>query len=288
MALAMMMIPAMDIVAKLLSAHMSSGQAAWSRFAFQVLYLLPLIAFGTHGLKVPAQWHLHAMRGVFIATATLLFFTAIARMPVADAIAIFFVEPLLLTLLSPFFLGERIGWRRISVSLLGFAGALIIIQPGQSAFGWRAALPLAAALCFAFYLILTRKLAQRTDPIAIQFFTGVAGFAAITFALLLGNSLGVEFLAISAPSPTHWAMMALLGAIGTVGHLLVVLAFRYHDASVLAPLQYLEIVSAVLLGWLFFSDFPSSTTWLGIAIIISSGIYVYWREQRVRNARPHR
>ncbi len=280
MVLAMMLLPAMDIVAKLLSASMSSGQAAWSRFAFQVLYLLPVIAMGSHGLKVPAEWHLHGLRGVFIATATLLFFTAIARMPVADAIAIFFVEPLLLTLLSPFFLGEKIGWRRVSASLFGFIGALIIIQPGQSAFGWRAVLPLGAALYFAFYLILTRKLAQRTDPVTVQFFTGVAGCLTLSLALLAGTWLGADILTISTPTLPQWGFMALLGAIGCVGHLLVVLAFRYHDASVLAPLQYLEIVSAVMLGWWVFNDFPTDTTWLGIAIIIGSGIYVYWRERQ--------
>ena len=283
MVLAMMLLPAMDIVAKLLSASMSSGQAAWSRFAFQALYLLPVIAMGTHGLKIPAEWHLHGLRGVLIATATLLFFTAITSMPVADAIAIFFVEPLLLTLMSPFFLGEKIGWRRVSASLIGFVGALIIIQPGQSAFGAYAVLPLGAALCFAFYLILTRKLAQRTDPVAVQFFTGVSGFITLSLALLIGTGMGTSFLTISAPSLSQWGLMALLGAIGCVGHLLVVMAFRYHDASLLAPLQYLEIVSAVLLGWLVFRDFPTETTWLGIAIIIGSGIYVYWRERRANS-----
>ncbi len=283
MVMAMMLLPAMDIVAKLLSANMASGQAAWSRFAFQALYLLPLVATGVHGLRMPAQWHLHALRGLFIATATLLFFTAITHMPVADAIAIFFVEPLLLTLMSPFFLGEKIGWRRVSASLFGFIGALIIIQPGQSAFDWRAVLPLGAALCFAFYLVLTRKLAQRTDPVTVQFFTGVAGCIALSLALGLGTFLDIEFLTISTPTPSQWGLMALLGAIGCVGHLLVVQAFRYHDASLLAPLQYLEIVSAVLLGWLVFSDFPSETTWLGIAIIIGAGIYVYWREQRAKD-----
>ena len=283
MVMAMMLLPAMDIVAKLLSVNMASGQAAWSRFAFQALYLLPLVATGAHGLRMPSQWHLHALRGLFIATATLLFFTAITHMPVADAIAIFFVEPLLLTLMSPFFLGEKIGWRRVSASLFGFIGALIIIQPGQSAFDWRAVLPLGAALCFAFYLVLTRKLAQRTDPVTVQFCTGVAGCIALSLALGLGTFLDIEFLTISTPTPSQWGLMALLGAIGCVGHLLVVQAFRYHDASLLAPLQYLEIVSAVLLGWLVFSDFPSETTWLGIAIIIGAGIYVYWREQRAKD-----
>lgn len=281
MTIAMMILPAMDVVAKLLTRELSSGLAAWSRFSFQALYLLPLIAFRRTGQKIPQQLHLHALRGLLIAAATLLFFSALSYMPVADAIAIFFVEPLLLTLLSPFFLGERIGWRRVSAALIGFIGAIIIIQPGNSAFGWSALLPLGAASCFAFYLILTRKLAQRADPITVQFYAGVFGFIALSSALLAGNHAGISFLAISAPSPTQWGLMALLGAIGCAGHLLVVLAFRFLDASFLAPFQYLEIVSAVLLGWFVFGDLPVATTWYGVAIIISSGLYIYLRERKV-------
>jgi len=230
----------------------------------------------------PADWHLYALRGFFIAAATLLFFPAIATMPIADALAIFFVEPFILTLLSAWLLGEKVGWRRISASFAGFVGALIIIKPGSAVFSWLSVLPLAAAFCFAGYLILTRQLAQREHPVPVQFYTAAFGFIAMTAALTIGTLTHTGFLTASLPNLQQLGLMALLGAVGTVGHLLVVLAFRYLDASVLAPFQYLEIVSAVILGWWLFTDIPSPSNWIGIAIIVSSGLYVYVREQQLK------
>jgi len=321
MSLAMVFLPLMDIIAKYLSASMATGQIAWSRFLFQSLLLAPFawrviastkqrpvhqfdsqkqaettlpsqtkrrphVVTIKHSL-LPNRWQLHALRGFLIAAATLCFFSSVTRLPVADAIAIFFVEPLLLTLLSPIFLGEKIGWRRLSAVVTGFTGALIIIKPGAAVFGVYAFLPLAAALCFAFYLILTRKLALDTDPILIQFFTGLSGLFFMSTALITGaliNSLeaidlNLFFLQTIWPDSNQWALMALLGTIGCLGHLAVVYAFRYIDASTLAPLQYFEIVGAALFGWLVFSDVPTVNTWVGIAIITGSGFYVYWREK---------
>jgi len=314
MSLAMVFLPLMDIIAKYLSPSMATGQIAWSRFLFQSLLLMPFawrlllstrrpattrsntchrhsdqtsLAFGL----LPDRWRLHALRGLLIALATLCFFTSVTRLPVADAIAIFFVEPLLLTLMSPIFLGEKIGWRRLSAVVIGFAGALIIIKPGAAVFGAYAILPLAAALCFAFYLILTRKLAQDTDPILIQFFTGLSGLFFMSIALIIGTVINllpgidftVFFLQAIWPTASQWAFMALLGTIGCLGHLAVVHAFRYVDASTLAPLQYFEIVGAALFGWLVFSDIPTLNTWVGIVIITGSGFYVYWRERTLAN-----
>ena len=329
MSLAMLFLPLMDIIAKYLSSTMATGQIAWSRFLFQSLLLLPFAwrlitrarriattqfssedkrdfrskeaTSGSHitsnltldraatGL-LPSRWHLHALRGFLIAMATLCFFTSVTRLPVADAIAIFFVEPLLLTLLSPLFLGEKIGWRRLTAVLTGFAGALIIIKPGAAMFGVYAILPLGAALCFAFYLILTRKLAQDTDPILVQFFTGLSGLFFMSLVLLSGATInllpGVNLFLLQTiwPTANQWALLALLGTIGCLGHLMVVHAFRYVDASTLAPLQYFEIVGAALFGWLVFRDVPSINTWIGIAIITGSGFYVYWRERTLANS----
>lgn len=312
----MVFLPLMDVIAKYLSSSIATGQIAWSRFFFQSLLLMPFAwrliavaqqsantsrntvgqahntATSRHRLKdlLPDRWHLHALRGLLIATATLCFFTSVTRLPVADAIAIFFVEPLLLTLLSPLFLGETIGWRRLSAVIIGFSGALIIIKPGAAIFGIYAFLPLAAALCFAFYLILTRKLAQSTDPILVQFFTGLSGLFFMSLALLAGTALhhlgdwSLPLLLPGWPSPGQWALLALLGTIGCFGHLMVVHAFRYVDASTLAPLQYFEIVGAALFGWLVFHDIPTLNTWIGIAIITGSGFYVYWRERSLNNA----
>ena len=234
------------------------------------------------GISWPPQWHLHLLRGALIALATLLFFSSLTRLPVADALAIFFVEPLILTLLAPIFLGEKTGWRRLSAVAVGFCGALLIIRPGAASFGWIVLLPMAAACCFAGYLILTRKFATRMAPVPIQFYTGVAGLVVMTAALLFGHMADSGFLAITTPDLSQWIKMAALGTVGCAGHLLVVYAFSYLDASVLAPFQYLEIVSAAILGWLFFGELPAIQTWTGILIIVGAGIYIYWREQTLK------
>lgn len=280
MLLAMILLPLMDVAAKVLTNSMASGQIVWSRMLFQSLFLLPFLWPLRRKLAV-RQWHLFAARGVLIAAATLFFFTSLVKMPLADALAIFFVEPLLLTLMSPFFLNEKIGARRITAVLIGFIGAIFIIQPSAKAFGIYAVLPLGAAVCFALYLIITRKLAQNTHAVVIQLYTGIAGLMTISLALLLGHAAGFNVLQFSLPTTDQFGLMILIGAIGCVGHLLLVYAFSFVDASALAPFHYFEIIGAVVFGWYFFTDVPSVATWIGIIIIISSGFYVYWREQIV-------
>lgn len=278
---AMLVLPAMDIIAKYLSASMASGQVAWSRFLFQSILLLPF------ALAMKNQWHTspwyhHAARGFLIAAATLFFFTSLIKLPVADALAIFFVEPLILTLLSPFFLGEKVGWRRLSAVAAGFLGALLIIKPGADVFGIYALLPLAASVCFAFYLILTRKLALKTSPVIIQFFTGLSGLVLLTGVLTTGTLVDVPLITFTTPTSSQWLLMGSLGAIGCAAHLMVVYAFSLASATSLAPFQYFEILGATVLGWYVFNDIPSATTWLGIAIIVSSGIYVMLRENSLK------
>jgi S-adenosylmethionine uptake transporter len=277
MLVAMLVLPVMDTIAKYLSDSLASGQIAWSRFFFQSLFLLPFaLRLKAHWRNTP--WQYHAARGFFIATATLFFFTSLIRLPVADALAIFFVEPLILTALSPFFLGEKIGWRRITAVATGFLGALLIIKPSTEVFGYYALLPLAASICFAFYLILTRKLALQTDPVIIQFFTGLAGMLLLAIVLAVGTTAEIQILSFTWPSNSQWWLLAVLGAIGCTAHLLVVYAFSLADASLLAPLQYFEILGATILGWYIFSDIPALSTWLGIIIIVASGVYVMARE----------
>jgi len=277
----MLVLPLMDIIAKYLSGSLASGQIAWSRFLFQSILLLPFaLRLKSHWRTAP--WYHHAVRGFLIAAATLFFFTSLIKLPVADALAIFFVEPLILTILSPFFLGEKVGWRRLTAVAIGFFGALLIIKPGADVFGVYALLPLAASFCFAFYLILTRKLAQKTDPVVIQFFTGISGMVILGVVLIAGTITETPLINFSWPSNSQWVLLAALGTIGCLAHLLVVYAFSMADASSLAPLQYFEILGASIFGWYFFSDVPSLITWVGITIIVASGIYVMLREQNIK------
>ncbi len=279
MVIAMLMLPGIDAIAKFLSSSIPSGQVAWSRFFFQSFFLLPMVLLQPTGLHLQLPW-LHVARGTLIAAATLFFFSALKFLPLADTISIFFVEPLILTLLSVVFLHERIGWRRISAVCVGFIGALIVIRPGFSVFGIVALLPLGAALCFALYLILTRKLAQHQSAVTLQFYAGVFGALAMSLALGVGTALDIDVLNPVWPNVQEWLLMASLGIIATTGHLFVVHALRYAAANVLAPFQYLEIISATILGLVIFGDFPDAATWLGVTIIIGSGVFVFYRERQ--------
>jgi len=277
MLLAMLILPGIDAIAKWLSGAISSGQIAWSRFFFQTLLMLPLY-LRTRGPLRTSALGLHALRGTLIALATLLFFSALKYLPLAEAIAIFFVEPLILTLLGALFLGESVGWRRLTAVAVGFAGTLIIIRPSFHTLGLPALLPLGTALSFAVYLILTRKLAQHEQPEHMQFYAGVFGGLVMTLALLAGSATDIAVLSFVWPDGAQWWLLAGLGIIATTGHLLVVHAFRRASAGLLAPFQYVEIIGATFLGLIFFGDFPDALTWAGVAIIVGSGIYVFHRE----------
>jgi S-adenosylmethionine uptake transporter len=280
MSLAMLILPGIDAITKYLSDSLSSGEIAWSRFLFQTLFLLPVVLRGG-GLRVGRRLWIHGARGTLIAAATLMFFTSLGSLPLADAISIFFVGPFILTLLSAVFLGERVGWRRLLAVAVGFAGALIVIRPSYETFGLTALLPAGAATAYSCYMVLTRWLV-RDDSIAImQFYTGVFGGLTLSIALWFGAATGIEILTPTWPTATEWLWLAALGVIAAVGHWMIVIAVHRVGASMVAPLQYLEIVGATILGLVFFGDFPDGVTWLGVAIIIGSGLYVFYRERKL-------
>jgi len=280
MIFAMLMLPGIDAIAKWLSGSVSSGQVTWSRFFFQIIIMFPLL-LRTRGPWLTPALTLHAARGSLIALATLFFFSGLAYLPLADAIAIFFIEPLLVTLLSALFFGEAIHWRRISAISLGFVGALIIIRPTFAEVGYAALYPVAAAFCFSFYIVLTRKLVRHEDPIRLQFFAGVFGCLVMSIALGCGTSLDISILAAAWPSTNHWLLLGGLGLIGTVCHLFVVYAYRLASIGILAPFQYVEIIGATVLGLIIFDEFPDAVTWVGVSIIVGSGMYVFHREARL-------
>ncbi len=279
MLIAMIVAPVMDAIAKYLSTDINGGQVVLVRFGMQAIVLLPVVwvLLGPKGLK-PVRWKLAIMRGILAASAVASFFTALKWLPVADAMAIFFVEPLILTILSATFLGEKVGWRRMTAVAVGLVGALIIIRPSFEQFGAASLLPLLTAFLFAVYLALTSKLARDHHPLTLQFSAGLSAFVFMAVVLAIGTFSGFELLSYNAPNPVQWAFLGLVGVIGTATHLMIVFAFKWAPASLLAPFHYLEIVVAAILGYLIFDDFPDALTWLGIAIIIGSGLYVIWRE----------
>ncbi len=285
----MMVLPGMDAIAKYMAVveGMAPAQVTFYRFFFQLVATLPLLVTlnGRDAFRAKRPYA-NLFRGMLHAAASLLFFVAVKYMPLADVFAIYFVEPFMLTALSAFFLGEKVGWRRWLAIVVGFGGAMIVIQPSYAVFGWTALLPVACAFLFALYMFLNRAIGDADPPLTMQTVAGVGGTVFMAGALAVGTWHGsVDFTPSSPQSWMGLGLLVLLGTISGYAHLLVVRAFRMAPLSVLAPFQYFEIISATILGYALFADFPNAWKWLGIAIIVGSGLFILWREQvRARKA----
>ncbi|GAJ91270.1 DMT family transporter [Agrobacterium sp. SHOUNA12C] len=283
MAGAMIVLPVMDAIAKYMATFeaMSPGQVTFYRFFFQLVCTLPLLffAFGWGALSAKRPW-MNLLRGALHGAASLLFFAAVKYMPLADVFAIYFVEPFILTALSALFLGDKVGWRRWLAIVVGFGGAMIVIQPSFEIFGLKALLPVACAFLFALYLFMNRAVGDADSPLTMQTMAGIGGTIFMIGALWIGASAGATDFAPSLPA--SWLgliLLLILGAVSGYAHLLVVRAFRLAPLSLLAPFQYFEIISATVLGYALFGDFPNFSKWIGILIIVASGLFIIWRER---------
>lgn len=283
MAAGSMLLPVMDGLAKYLSAEMSALQVAWGRQMVQSLIMMPLV-IGFHGASalVARPIGQQTLRGLIMALANVLFFAAISVMPIADALAIFFVAPLIVTGLSAIFLKEQVGPLRWAAVIVGLIGSILIIRPGSGVFGPVAILPLICAFLFSTYLLLTRTMSSNTPPMPMHFWTAFSGFAVFS-VLLIGTETTTDWDWFIAPNLFQWGVIIAIGALSTAGHWMIIQAFRRAPASVLAPLTYTEIIGAVAIGWYGFGDFPDFWTWAGITIIVASGLFVWLRERALAN-----
>ena len=281
--IAMILLPGQDIIAKYVSDTVSAGALSWARFLLQCVFTLPFIIYfqGARGL-VPNRLWPNILRGVLIATSSTLFFAAISVMPVADAIAIFFIEPFILTILSAVVDKEHVGWRRRIAVTTGFVGVLIVVQPSWAVFGPISIVPALGGAIFAVYVILNRRLTAYDTPATMQFTAGLSALLVMTICLAGGAAFDLPGLEPTAVGAREVGWLLVMGVFGTTGHLLFVQASRLAPSSLIAPMQYVEIVCAAILGYLVFGDFPTLVKWIGIAIIVGSGAYVFWRESRVR------
>ncbi len=284
---AMFLLPGQDAVAKLVSATEPVVVINFARFGLQVGFTLPLLlaAQGWRGL-VPNRLWPNMVRGLLIAASSACFFVALQYLPLADALAIFFVEPLIVTILSALIDKEVVGWRRRAAVLVGFLGAMIVIRPSFGVFGWVSLLPLAGAFIFSFYIIMNRRLSSHDTPLTMQFVSGTTATLLMAGVILAGVVLDIPSLQPMALGWRELALLALMGALGTTGHLLLVHAAQSVPSSLIAPFAYLEIVGATVLGYALFGDFPDFWKWVGISIICGAGIYVFWRERQLARARP--
>ena len=267
---AWVMLPFMDAIAKYLSTEISFFQITWARYFFTVFFTLPFMFFF---FKKNLTWsenpRLQILRGLTLFFANICFFYSISIISMAKALTLAFVAPLITTALSPIILGEKVGIRRWTAVLVGFLGSLIVIRPGFLEFNLATIAALGTGCFYGVYLIITRKLHSTDSPLLTLLFTGVVGFTVASFF--------VPIVWI-APSITQWLWLALMGIFACLGHLLLIYSLKYADASKLAPFGYFEIVTNIILGYYIFNDFPDLWTFLGLFIIISSGIYIFKRE----------
>jgi len=271
--LAWAILPFMDTIAKYLSSELSFFQITWARYFFTVLFTLPfMFFFFRKNLTWSTQPKLQIFRGLTLLFANILFFYSISIISMAKALTLAFVAPLITTALSPIFLGEKVGVRRWSAVIIGFVGSLIVIQPGFIEFNLASISALGTGFFYGIYLVITRKLHSSDSPLLTLLLTGVVGAVLASF-----------FVPVVWINPTfnQWSLLALMGIFACLGHLFLILSLKYADASKLAPFGYFEIVTNVILGYYFFGDFPHYWTWVGLAIIVCSGIYISLRERSV-------
>ena len=263
----------MDVIAKYLSSDLSFLQITWARYFFTVFFTLPLMFFFFRkNLIWTTQPKLQSLRGSLLFFANVLFFYSISIISMAKALTLAFIAPLITTALSPLLLNENVGFKRWFAVIVGFLGSLIVIRPGFIDFNLATIAGLGTGFFYGLYLILTRKLHTSDNTLLTLLLTGVVG-------LILGSFI-VPFVWINL-SLNQWLLLALMGVFACLGHFFLILSLKYSDASKLAPLGYFEIVTNVILGYYFFSDFPDNLSWLGLFIIILSGIYISLREQKL-------
>ena len=269
-ATAWMIVPVMDAIAKHLSLTMDVFQITWARYFFTVVFTLSLmVLFYRETLVWSKRPKLQLVRGIILAFSTLCFFYSISVISLPKALTLAFVAPITCTALSPFILGEKVGIRRWSAVLVGFLGTLIVIRPGFIDVNLATLAALACGICYGFYLVITRKLSTSDNSLLTLLFTGVVGLAIIS---LFMPSVWVN------PTPNEWIMMAIIGLIASVAHLFIILSLKYADASKLAPLGYTEIITNIIISYYFFHELPDNWTYLGLFIIVLSGLYISRRE----------
>ena len=269
--LAWVILPVMDGLAKYLSVDLPVLQIVWARYFFTVVITLSfIIIFFRKQLVWTSKPKLQLFRGLILLCANMLFFYAISIISLTKALTLAFVAPLIVTALSPFILGEIVGYRRWLAVIIGFIGSLIVIRPGLIEFNLATLAALGTGFFYGIYLIITRKLHTADSPLLTLLITGAVG------AIILSAYMPFSWI---EPNPNQWLFMFCIGLCASVGHFFLILSLKYADASKLAPFSYFEIVTNVIIGYYFFSDFPDIWTWVGLLIIINSGIYITIRER---------
>jgi len=264
-----------DVTSKYLSATLPSVEITWIRFLVFTLIMVPSMVPGSPLFSLPTgRLGLQLVRGAALLGSSLFFISGLRYLPMAEASATSFVSPLFVTALSIVFLGESVGIRRWLATAIGLLGVFIVLRPGTSAFHPAAFFPLVSALCWGSTLILTRMMSSSEHAMTTMTYSALAG--------LFIPSVLVPFVWV-APTLHDILFGIFIGVASTAGQWIVVLAFRYAKASVLAPFSYIQLVWVSTLGFIVFGEVPDFWTVVGAAIIVSSGLYTAHRE-RVRQS----
>ena len=274
-----------DALAKLLGGHVALFHLITLRFAFQAALLLPIVWLSGGSLRMrPRALALNAVRTALQVCGIGAMYMALRYLPLANAIAIAYVEPFLMLLLSHLVLKEEVGPRRLIACLIGFAGTLLVIKPSFAEAGLPALLPLAVAVIFAAYMMITRQISREADALSLQAVSGLMA-SVLLIPLAIAAPFGLPTLGPVLATPQPWALLVGLGITGTFAHLFMTWSLRHAPAATLAPVQYMEIPFATLTGYLVFADFPDGLALAGIALTIAAGVYIVWRE-RMALAQP--
>jgi drug/metabolite transporter (DMT)-like permease len=264
-----------DVTAKYLSATLPSIEITWIRFLVFAMIMTPAMMPGSPLFAMQTgRLGLHLLRGATILGSSLFFISGLRFLPIAEASATGFVAPLFVTALSIIFLGEKVGLRRWIATAVGLIGVLIILRPGTGAFHMAAFFPLVSALAWACTLIITRMMSGTERAMTVMAYSSIVGLCIL--------SALVPFVWVT-PTWHDIAFGILIGIASTAGQWIVVLAFRYADASVLAPFSYTQLLWVSILGFFIFGEVPDAYTITGAAFIVASGLYTAHRE-RVRRS----
>ena len=256
----------METVAKYLSQSYPVPMIVWSRYSVHLVLIVVLLAPRMRMRLIrTSQPGAQIGRATLLMAATLFNFSALSFLPMAEVKAISFVSPLLVTIFAAWLLAEKVNRGRWVAVAVGFFGVLFIVRPGSESLQWHAVLPLGAALCYSLYQIMTRSFSEREDPFTTLFYSALVGCLVLTLML-------PQFW--QSPQLKHIPFFIFLGFAGAAGHFMLIKAMELENASFLSPLGYAQLVWATLFGFLIFGDFPDGYAFVGIAIIVASGLYV--------------
>ncbi|KIC50715.1 DMT family transporter [Tateyamaria sp. ANG-S1] len=274
--------PVGDAVAKVLGQSVPLSQLVLIRFAVQAVILIPIVWAGSRLWRMRGRvFWLTLFRTVLHILGIGAMFTALQYLPLADAVAIAFVMPFIMLLLGKYVLGEEVGSRRLMACIVGFIGTLLVVQPSFVEVGWPALLPLFVAVNFSVFMLVTRQIAKETDPIGLQAVSGVMAIVIMGPLVFLLQGREIPGIELIRPDAMEWSLLLAIGGLGTLAHLLMTWSLRYAPSATLAPMQYLEIPFATIIGFIVFSDLPNGLAAVGICITIAAGLYIVLRERAI-------